>query len=756
MNFSINYFLTFFCCLFSLISQAQTPIRVHILSKDNGLPIEAVYVKVYQGNSQKLLGATQSNDSGTAIVTVDAFPVTIEAVAVGYEMERVVISNAPSNGAVQIKLSKTFSPLNEVVVTGVLNPIKPMDAFSNYKVIRSATMQSMGAATVQDALGYQLNVITSTDGVLGGQIRMQGMSGNKVKVLIDGVPINGRQDGNIDLSQLNTYNLERIEIIQGPMSVMYGTDALGGVINLITKNSKKKFELSGEAYYETVGKYNFNASAVKSFGNHHFTMGGGRNYFDGYGIMASEASKPYPHRTSAFKPKEQYLGNFNYSFNQSEKFSLRFASDFVKEKIVNRGPVAYIDPFKAYAFDDYYRVIRSMNRLTVDGKFKNGGRYQLINGYTLYYRTKNTYNKDLVSLQQTLTNTEGAQDTSTYSDFNFRGMYENQFLKALNYTIGYDVNLQYGKSERIPENANNIGDYAAFLNLSNGFFNEKLKIQAAARVNHNTEYKSPLVPSFNLLYKATPTVSIRASYAKGFRAPSMKELHLDFVDNNHKIFGNTNLKAEVGDHLQGSASWMVFEKGANYGQVLVTGFYNSVYNQIALAARYPGTANSDSAQFYDYTNILRSRNFIANLEFEGQYSNFYYKLGYSYAKTFAQENQYSSFSSSDLTTTLQYYWKRSKLNFSLFNRFNGTRPFLLSNIDGSSSYSGKQPAYNMMDISVSRKCWKQNIQITAGVKNVFDVLGFSSGSVVTGAHGGDGNVSFVPRSFFTSLRFNFD
>src|SRR5690606_2444215 len=115
---------------------------------------------------------------------------------------------------------------------------------------------------------------------------------------------------------------------------------------------------------------------------------------------------------------------------------------------------------------------------------------------------------------------------------------------------------------------------------------------------------------------------------------SLKELYLDFIDVNHAILGNPDLKAEKGNHYQASVSWMVFEKKTNYAQLLVTGYHNHVRNQIALAARYPSTSNTDSARFFDYTNILELKNLIGTVELEGQYHNLHYKLGYSYAYTY--------------------------------------------------------------------------------------------------------------------------
>ena len=83
------------------------------------------------------------------------------------------------------------------------------------------------------------------DPALGSSLKIKGLSGNNVKILIDGVPVIGRMGGNIDLSQLNLYNIDHIEMVEGPMSVMYGSDALAGAINIITKeNRNSNFGLS--------------------------------------------------------------------------------------------------------------------------------------------------------------------------------------------------------------------------------------------------------------------------------------------------------------------------------------------------------------------------------------------------------------------------------------------------------------------------------------------------------------------------------
>ena len=112
---------------------------------------------------------------------------------------------------------------------------------------------------------------------------IQGLSGQNIKILIDNVPVIGRLGGNIDLGHINLSNIERIEIVEGPLSVNYGTDALAGTINLITsKTLTQNQSLKLSSYYESVGKYNFTSNYMKKIGTNNFSILVGRNYFDGW------------------------------------------------------------------------------------------------------------------------------------------------------------------------------------------------------------------------------------------------------------------------------------------------------------------------------------------------------------------------------------------------------------------------------------------------------------------------------------------
>jgi len=103
------------------------------------------------------------------------------------------------------------------------------------KVIDIKRINSQGAYNLPSLLANELNVRINYDPMLGNSISLQGISGQNIKVMIDGVPVIGREGGNIDLTQINLSSVERIEMVEGPMGVNYGSDAMGGVINIITK-----------------------------------------------------------------------------------------------------------------------------------------------------------------------------------------------------------------------------------------------------------------------------------------------------------------------------------------------------------------------------------------------------------------------------------------------------------------------------------------------------------------------------------------
>ena len=133
------------------------------------------------------------------------------------------------------KIKRLSININPVVVTGEYGKSEQNNSVNNIRVIDAKRAIKLGAQNLGQLLQNEVNIRLNNDNVLGTSIIMQGLGGQNIKILVDGVPMIGRLNGNIDISQINLNDVERIEIIEGPMSVTFGTDALGGVINIITK-----------------------------------------------------------------------------------------------------------------------------------------------------------------------------------------------------------------------------------------------------------------------------------------------------------------------------------------------------------------------------------------------------------------------------------------------------------------------------------------------------------------------------------------
>lgn len=745
-------FLLFLLCLLPVLAEAQDAVlQLKITDGANGEAMEAAAVGAMAAGSNTVQASGTSDEAGMVQLTVSAFPCRIAIQALGYEPFYQTVKSRPASGTLVIGLSKRTATLEETVVTGVASPVKIQDALSQYRVITTAQMRAQGAITLADALPYQLNMNVNSDQNTGARLNMQGLSGDKVKILIDGLPVNGRESGSVDLGQLNLNNAERVEIIQGPMSVVYGSDALGGVINIISRQNIKPLELNAQANYESIGKYNFNAYAgLKRGKRHSFSLSGGRNFFKGWYDL--DTNNAVPKRSLWWKPKEQYFGTLTYGYSAPSGFRLQFASDYLDEKVTNLGPISGW-PHTANALDKYYYNKRSMNRLILGGKAGSTGQWQLQNGLAYYHRYSEVLFKDMTTLSETQRPEE--QDTTDFLDLTFRGSYGNKWQR-LEYSAGYDVNLQFGESSKIGPGEGTIHDYAVFGSASYALLKDVLTAQLGLRAAYNTRYNAPIMPSLNLLYTPVKKVQVRASYARGYRAPSLKEMYLEFIDNNHHIIGNPDLLPEEGDHFQASASWQLYRKGNTFAQLVVTGYYNDVRNQIALLNLHPDIPNNID---YTYGNFNRLRNLIGNAQAELQFRNCQLTAGFSYNHTYKVEGVVDAYNVYELNGSFQYYLPVLRTAFNAFVKHSGSMPQFSENIGGDVTYKGMLPSSTMLDASLSRKFWNNRIQLIAGVKNILDVQMLTASGGTTGnapgGHSGSGSVSFLPRRLFMTLRYTF-
>ena len=162
----------------------------------------------------------------------------ISRIAISYVGYSTYTDTLKPGQSIDVQLRPKVLNMDEVVVTAQYTPERADKSIYKVEVINARQIEQKAATNMADLLKDQSTMRVTQNGVLGTSLRIQGMSGENVKFLQDGVPLIGRMNGNFDLNQINLYNVDHIEVIEGPMSVIYGSNALAGVINIITKENK--------------------------------------------------------------------------------------------------------------------------------------------------------------------------------------------------------------------------------------------------------------------------------------------------------------------------------------------------------------------------------------------------------------------------------------------------------------------------------------------------------------------------------------
>jgi len=734
----------FFCFFYSSVFSQETSL-IKILDASNK-PISGAHVQFTcldcKNLNVKILitsldGKIKNPFSGTTQIYITCL---------GYKSR---LDTLFPNETKNIVLEYDVVDINEVVVTAQYAENSTEKAVHKIKVIDQKKIESLGAVNLRDVLTNETNVRITQDNVLGSSTSVQGLSGQNVKILIDGVPIIGRVGGNIDLSQINLNDIERIEIIEGPLSVEYGTNALAGTINLISKKSaRKKYSLNLNTYNETVGQYNVDGSLRFNRKGYHYSINGGRNFFDGWNV-----SDPFvtmntikiadSTRFNSWKPKEQKF----LKVLQSGKFfklNYRFSTDYFKEKITNKGyPRA---PYNETAFDDFYHTDRWSNNLNVKRKFNKGARLNMIFAYNYFRRQKNTFYTDLTTLQSNVSENASDQDTTLFDLFMARGTYSTSSDSAkFNYALGYDFNLESGYGKRIKEKTKAIGDYALFTSAEYKPTN-RLIIRPGLRYSYNTSYRSPLIPSLNLRYNRNDWI-FRASYSSGFRAPSIKDLYFNFVDSNHDIQGNPNLNAETSRNFSFSGVKTIAKKNKVF-KLTGSGFYNNINNLITLAI---SEGNS-----YSYFNLDKYKTLGALAQIELVINNFKCIFSGTYTGRYnalSEDLSIEPFSySPELRSNFSYDLRKYNLNFSGFYKYSGEIIGYYFDEDDEiqQNFLGD---FNTLDLTATKGLWNNKIKWTLGGKNLFNVRNIVSRGA-SGVHSSStGSVSMSwGISVFTSIK----
>ncbi|WP_337040513.1 TonB-dependent receptor [Emticicia sp. 17c] len=674
-----------------------------------------------------------------------------------YEKEVYIEPNRITNAG-DILLNEKTNELQDVVITGQFGPQSIRNSVYQIRTITNEQIRLRGATSIQNVLNTELGMRFSNDLTLGTtDVQLMGMSGQNVKVLLDGVPLVDRGSTRESIGQIDINIIDRIEIVEGPMSVTYGTDALAGVINIITKKNESEatWTLTARAQEET------SAQEYKPFqgaGTHNEFLGLGwqkkgwqvsgnfsRNFFGGW--QGSSIG-----RAKEWMPKEQYLSTAGVSY-RTEKLNAWYRFNGTNETLKSLGNT-YVSTQtnNLSATDQYYITNRWFHQLQAEYQFNTKNNLIAALSYTDYSRKTQTTDIDLVRNRRTLSLVDGAQDKSLFQTSFVRVTAQHKPTEHISVQHGVEININSSSGARI-EGTPTINEFAYFIS-SEFKLNPNINIRPGLRFLKNSVYDAPpVIPSVNTKFKLAKGLDLRIAYARGFRSPALRELYFTFFDSNHAIRGNTNLKAENSNSFNAFLSYQLINKAELRVNTTLGGFYNFFNNLISIGIDPNDTRVSTyiNIDTYKTTGITWNNTIFWN--------NLQATLGYSYIGRF---NRFSA------TESLPEFVWSNEINSNIRYSF----PKLGASINFFYKYTGKQPSYQAVSTEAAlqtrlaetsgfhtsdltfNKIFYKHFSLLAGVRNLFNVTRINNTAVDTGgAHSaGSGSVPMsYGRSYFLGL-----
>ena len=712
-----------------LLSVSKSNAQVIECFDSKNTTLSKVHIKILSSESKILLNDFTNEIGILDLGELNYDTVIIKATHLGYMDYLDTVSNTYSVDTLKIQLEEFSFPLNEVVITAQIEALSQRDAVNNIISISKNEIEELNSLNLSELLNQQALFDIQFDPALGSSIEMQGMSGNNINILVDGIPVIGRKGGQIDISQLNLSNIEKIEIVRGPSSVSYGTNSTGGVINLITKRTIDKSQIIFSNYFENIGLKQYNIDINKKIKKQQFNVNIG--HFDFAGLSDDTL------RTKDWKPKRQAFGQIMW-LSKIRNNNIRFKSYYFDEKLVELGNENF-PPFDGTAFDNHYLTVRNTNDLNIDRKTENYS----INTFVSQSATKFKRVQYLVDLNS------NEEENTNDPDFNSEDLFSAWYLRSEYNRLNWDkVSLQAGiesrsdlvSGSRIKSGKASTYEFS-FFSKTELKLNQNLKSQLGIRVPYHSIYPAPVSPSFEMLYSRSSKLQYRASYARGFRAPTIKELFMEFIDFNHNIVGNSELDAEYSHAFNSSIVYTPYQKDTKYIQIDIQGSLQYLNNKI-------GLAQIENTTGYTYFNVSNAKYYGLNTTIDSKVSkSSKIRLGWNIYKTELNESLDPT-RFQNISFLYKYFNSQHKFGANINLKY--TPEITSQRYQDNELVSVKQEPFESINLNFNKTFIKLNSTLSLGIKNLTNLKNINS--IGGGIHSSSESILSWGRSFFINLK----
>lgn len=610
----------------------------------------------------------------------------LRVVALGFEPLDVDWASASANGW-RLTLSADPLELSEMIVTASGRLQRRSEVAVPVARVTAADIEVAGATSALDLLSELPGLEAASGTPVGATLRIRGIGESRVLILVDGQPAGGALLENRDLGRLSLSAVERVEVVKGPMSALYGSDALGGVVNVITKAPDRGFH-----------------SEVRMTGGD-----GGR--YEGGATVSGGGALRY-RATGSWRQQDRVPGLDDVNTAFSRVWDLRTTLRAGQES--------------ATAFRSDVHVVRERQRWPVGGGFSgfNDNRgltgwaelsHPLAGGALTGRIFGQDYNHLFRSARGDAPIAGGDEDRQLEQLWKLSATYAGA-VGGHRFDVGAEASTRAIESpDKILEDRAEDQQLEFF--AQNAWTRSNTTISAGARLTLNDRWGRTLSPTVGASVLATPALRVRGTVGRGFRAPSFKELAWDFAN-----LGAGYTVQGFGD-LEPEESWNVsagvdFAPSARSSLGLEL-FDNRIENLIetTFIGNEPG-----GLLVFSPRNVRRAR--TRGIEVTGSARSARWEVDAEYAfldaRSLEDDLPLDRRSKHSARVRLQSAWAvAGGARLGITTRLTGSAPLIGPGPDGPAEI-GRQERYLGVDMHGSLRI-TSDIQLTIGVDNLFDV-----------------------------------
>lgn len=603
----------------------------------------------------------------------------------------------------------------DVVVTATRTEQEIKETPSAVEVITREDLDKIGAHNLADALKMATSINVGSPAMAGSNVTVRGMSTRHTLIMVNGKRLVSEGSystaNSYELERINMENVERIEIVRGPVSSLYGSDALGGVINIITRKPEKEqftFSLSPQRYTDK-----------SSIGSDNYAMryDTGKNGKWSW-IVSADRTETDAYENADHTTKNQFGRRENLNMEGTYDLAgdqhLDVSVNLLREDLNGRST----ETSGALRNDDYVNN-RDQYSLGFRGKTSNGD-YQI----RTYYGEHDKTNKGFLLADGSLADF----DVSKRKTWTLEGHVSTQIGDRHLLTTGGEYRTEKYRGTRIGTNDKVFDitygnltkqgsqadiDYSAFYVQDEWLVNDRLLIIPSVRYDDSNKFSGNASPKVGMTYKMNEHYRLKLNVGKGFKAPTLDDMYMEMTKimggMTVHVTGNPDLKPEKSTSYELGIEG---EKGATFGKL--TYFVNDVTDLISTKTKVsfiPGVGMRA-----DSTYLNEDKADIDGVEFEiGRHlsDKFTLKMNYTYLDATGTSGQRLE-GRAKQQGTVQLHYDNSKENgisAVLWNEWK--KDYLYS----SSSKINK--TYALWNISVNKK-WNDNFSSYVGVENIFN------------------------------------